>query len=153
LPTRTLYTSTALEVLTSANFEKMSKGAVAYVKSTSTQSGITSETVITGTSLSPTLPTDRLIKVTAGVEVAGTQAGDNCRLYLYVDSVQEASVDLEVDTTRQSVILPGVPFLLTAGAHTFNLSLARVTGTGTIATGASGHGILMLIEDIGPAFT
>lgn len=153
MPTRTPYTSTALEVLTSANLEKYPKGWYGYATSTSAQTGITTvETDVTGLSLSITLGANRLVEVFASVHALSSVDQDNLRLRLYRDATVVGSYNFELDTlttTAQGMALDVGP---SAGTYTYKATIVRVGGSGNIDTTASATSPnLLLVRDIGPS--
>lgn len=121
-----------------------------YAQITANQAGITSEVDVAGLSVTVTVPANRRIKITAySGSVGSTVANDVARL-----SIKEGStlMQLAQETCRGSFdpsILAewiGIP---SAGTHTYKVTAARLTGTGTITVGADAqYPAFILVEDI-----
>lgn len=149
---RTPYTSTALEVLTSANFEKGPKGWLGFGTATLAETGVTTETDITDSDVTVTVGADRMLMVTGSAEAVTTNAGDNGRLRLYRGATEIGAVDVVLDTTRLTMPVP--PVLedgLAPGSYTYKLTIERVTGSGTITVGSAGIPNPIIVTDVGPA--
>lgn len=128
-------------------------GQIGYAQVTASQSGITAETALTSLTLTLTPGTGRRIKITGVGRFQSTIADDTFELRLKKDGSQvQASQGL--CRPANSDIPLSVTFIEspTAVSHTYNLFLARVTGTGSGTLTAAGVApAFILIEDIGAA--
>jgi hypothetical protein len=121
-----------------------------YAETTTTQTGITTETDLTALSVTVTVPAGgRRIKITGYLaNLNTTVGGDQIRL-----RIKESSTEL-----NYGGVVPGNAFGLactalyvgvpSAGSHTYKLSLQRVNGTGTIATNAGSPGACFILVEI-----
>jgi len=162
MPSRTAYAGTAVagDVYTAANHAKMPGGWIGYVETTTAQSGISTETDLTGLSVTVTVGTNRRIRVSCHVNLQYTTGGAaDTIIFLHV---KEGATYLggqrwqfKSDTTlnQQQLFNPAVVLTPTAGSHTYKLSTVRNTGTlGTISTNANANfPAFILVEDLGPA--
>jgi hypothetical protein len=146
------------DVLTSANFTKLPGGWIGYAEVTANQTGITTDTALTGLTVTVTVGTSRKIRIT-GVGVIERTVGDGQG----IGYIKEGATKLgrwaqanQVTVAQGSgsvVSNPGSTFTTpSAGSHTYFLTLERTTGTGTIQLdAAAGTPAYILVEDIGPA--
>jgi hypothetical protein len=154
MASRTLYTAVALEVYTAANHLRMPKGAFGYGTATSNQTGITSDTDLTGlTTGSITVPANRLIRITAKLRLSGTVADG-----ITIPSIKEDGTIVQYwygkrHSTDDMTVMFSVFRSPTGGSHTYKVSLQRFSGTGTVGNTADGtNPSFILVEDLGPSF-
>lgn len=154
---RTPYTSTPNEVLTSANFEKHAKGGFGYATTTTDQGSIsTSEVDLTSMTATITVGSSRLLWLVAAVPMRSTSAND--RLIL---RIKEGSTLLGDD--QQTATEATLPYVLkpsalviapSAGSHTYKLTASL--GGGASGTGSTFHDSIrtsyLLVVDFGPSF-
>lgn len=144
--TRTVYTSTALEVLTSANLEKFPKGWIGVATTTSTPAVSSADTTLL--TIDVTIPADRMVRVGCYAQVldGGSNAVGGV-IYVEEGSTNLGRIHRHPDGTPQSfasgaVLIDGP----SAGSHTYKL-------IGSLDSGDySWFGTTTLyVEDIGPA--
>lgn len=110
------------------------------VKITTNQSGITSETTVTGSSMTIIVPSiSTKIELTVNIPlISATVAGDRVLL-----QIKEASTSLHTFTHVQptnlgsGIITSTVISGLSAGSHTLTLTLTRDVGSGSLATNSN----------------
>lgn len=115
------------------------------------QTGISTDTDLTGLTTTFTAGTGRRYKINVTAHVAGTVTNDLFSLRLKKDGVQIAAAEgvITLANNQQSVSFT-VDDTPTAASHTYKLSLFRPTGTGTLTLYATSVvPALLLIEDIG----
>ena len=148
---RTPYTSTALEVLTSANLEKGPKGWLAYDTSTSTQSSITSEVAVTGLTETFTTGANRAIRYKCKIRGVSTVDQDNLRVRIKRDGTTVAAMDFELDTLGTDLYVEGHEIGPAAGTYTVTVTVQRSAGTGDVSLGTTTTDHWVLVEDMGPS--
>lgn len=132
---RTPYAPVAASVLTAVNLAKLPGGWIGYVESTTTQSGITANTDLTGLTLTVTVGTGRRIQIVGyGSSFASTVANDFMGLSIFEGATQIGSCVLTEPLANTGITMRvESPWLTpTSGAHTYKLSLGRALGTGTL---------------------
>lgn len=116
-------------------------------------SGVTTETDMTGLSVTVTVGTNRLIRVTGtGFTTLSAADGGWAWGLIRMDGIQIGTWAFSdrpfSDPQERSVIL-----VASAGSHTFKMTLQK--SGGTTATAGTSHGAndpgFLLVEDIGPA--
>lgn len=124
-----------------------------YAQVTAAQAGITSITDLTSLTVTVTVATARRIRITMDAEVSRTVVDGSSVL-----SIRESSTTLHEATVSPNVanesaaVHRALILAPSAGSHTYKLSLARVTGTGTTGlAAASTKPASITVEDIGPA--
>lgn len=154
MASRTGYVATesALDVLTTTNFNKMPNGLIGYATTTSTQTGISSVTDLTSLSVTVTANTSRLFKITAYVVVFQQTSTGTVTL-----SIKESATTLgagQKAVVASNAAIMHVTTLVTApsaGSHTYKLTLA--TSAGTVDTSSSAaQPAWIMVEDVGPSF-
>lgn len=152
---RTAYVGTQVagDVLTAANFSKLPGGWLGWASATANQTGITTDTDLTGLTVTVTVGSNRLIKVSAMAILSRTVADGVTTLKIKQDSTL---INGDQTTHPGTSFYQASPFALisapSAGSHTYKLSLERTTGTGTVAMSASAtQPALILVEDLGPS--
>lgn len=130
------------------------KGVLGYSTATVDQTGISTETDLTGLSKAVTVGTGRLVVIEVQVNAARTVADGYTvvRIKEGTTVIQEAFVTPGLAGVAQTFGFSCAPLTPTAGAHTYKVSLARGSGTGTINSNASATALaFILVEDIGKA--
>src|SRR4029077_6770938 len=125
-------------------------GSVGYAQVTANQTGITAEVALTGLSVTVTLPAGRRIRITGNVLAQNTNA-DPANLY-----IKEGATYLQAEVTYLNPVNTNLTMLASvvltpgAGAHTYNLQMAR-SAAGTVQMSAAATSpAYILVEDIGP---
>jgi hypothetical protein len=153
--TRTGYvgTESSGDTLTTTNFNKLPNGWIGDVSVTSDQGSITSEVDATSLTLTVTAGASRRMKIEGFVRVESTVAGDRVgvRIYKASTQIQVGTVACTVANNTESVyvVITDTP---STGSNTYKLTVARLTGSGTITLKASSTGPgQIVVTDIGPA--
>lgn len=157
MATRTSYAGTVVDgdVYTAANHAKMPGGWIGYANITTGQSSITTLTDLTNLSVTVTVNTDRLIKISGCGSIVRSVADG-----ITLGYIREGSTTLGrwgvFDATSANTNSPTqsgyVVVAASAGSHTYKLSLEQISGTGSsgIQAGAT-FPANILVEDIGPS--
>lgn len=143
-------TQAAGDVLTSANFTRLPGGWIGYSVVTANQTGITAITDLTGLSVSVTVNTNRLIRVSGIARVTQSPADGwtDLRIREGTTTLAYSIVYGNADITQNVWTL----LATTAGTHTYKLSLEKLSGTGTASLDAAAdHPAWILVEDLGSA--
>ncbi len=151
-------TSTDTTVWTEADVDSLPGGAIGLVQVTSSQTGITSITDLSGLSVTVTANASRMIRVTGHFAVQkNTNAGlvkalireSSTTLSLFGDNIMGNGSDVNSRATAEgSVILTP-----SAGSHTYKLSLSSATTDVDMSAAAGDPGpAFLLVEDISPSF-
>ncbi len=144
MATRTGYpgTEVAGDILTASNFNKLPGGLIGYAVITSSVTGITTATDITGLSVTLTPGGNRMIRVQWHTEdqITTTSTNDSFAVTCMKDgAVIAAAIAYVTPVTNQYVSNDG--FVLDVGpssaSHTYKLQGGRQQGTGTWAVRAS----------------
>lgn len=144
------YTGTNFEYIGLPTNVGMSPQTIGYAEITATQSGITSEVALTGSSVNVVVPAGRRIRITAQCFVSSTVANDLVRVKILQDGAQIQSIDrichtanVDESVTSSTIETPS------AGSHTYSLAISRAIGTGNVRNTASAAvPTYILIEDI-----
>jgi len=151
---RTRHDYVAGEVLTAAQLDAMPGGWIGYLVSTSNQTGITTETNISGlSSLTVTLEANRLYRVTTEFTIEAATKNERAIVKIYKGTdlqVQRpisfpAYPDLEARVTAHVSRL----FTSTAGDFEFRVSLAREYIAALSVVANSNAPAILSIEDLG----
>lgn len=112
---------------------KIETSTLGYAQVTSNQTGITTETDLTGLSVTVTVPSGgRRIKITAFVISHSDTAADRIKLRIKEGAtVLAASNRSNHDANDYSFHVCYYSAVATSGSHTYKLSLARDNGSGT----------------------
>ena len=155
MATRTTLPGTADpgEVATSAFANSLPGGWLGWTTVTASQTGITTETALTGLTLTVTVQANRVLKVTAHLNlVLSSGTGANVVVAIkegatYLSAVQEVR-DLNNGVFAVTITAVVTP---TAGAHTYYVSLSRTTASTTTVGTNAGATIpaVLVVEDIG----
>lgn len=130
-------------------------GLLDYAQSVTPQGSITTEVDVTGLSVTVDVAANRYIRILGYVRLHSTVIGDR-----FIVDVKESTTyigkcgDHYLDTTAVSPLFYGGPILVapSAGAHTYRLTVRRISGTGVGVTDANVFSPdYILVEDIGPA--
>lgn len=129
-------------------------GVLGYQVVTSNHSGLTSDTNISGLSVTVDIPADRVIRVTGHAQLASAGIGNDASVNIMESSTALGRVlrfDNATNYTRQvgegsAILTPS------AGSHTYHLRLeVHALATGSIASEASStNPAFILVEDLGP---
>jgi hypothetical protein len=117
-----------------------------------TVSSISAETNLTGCTTTVNVGTNRKLKISAVLpQVDGTVAGDYFILRIYEDASAIQTAFFEIPSNANEFdVSTAVTRTPTAGSHTYKLTIAKSTGTGTarVLQSASAPAYI-LVEDIG----
>lgn len=149
MTTRSLYSATASEVATAANVNKWSKGWVGYVLSTSTQTFTGIETDVTDLTMSLTIPTGRMIKVSWNVITQSSVDQDNVLVRCYRAASIIGKKYEEVDINEPITIAGWGIDTPSAGTYTYKIAVIRSGGSGTVSLKGATASHEFLVEDIG----
>ncbi len=125
-----------------------------YAEVTTSQTGISTITDLTGLSVTVTVPGGRRIKITGKANVNGSIASNTPQLTIREGSTQLQAAQIQNSSTAgNGTILEGEVVLTpSAGTHTYKLSLELSAGTGTVGMAAAAtFPSFILVEDITPA--
>lgn len=158
MATRTPYTSTALEVLTSANVEKMPKGEVGYATVTANQAGITDTfTDLTGLSVTFTMGADRRFRIYAKVQVVANAALSGTLAVIKDGAEFDRIARVVLQSGEQGTMVGWTEDSPAAGEHTYKLQARTEAAGDTMDMQASASAPIAIarisIDDIGPAFS
>lgn len=127
-------------------------GQLAYAPAVAQQGGIVTETALTGLSVNVVVPAGRTLRISGHAMFYSTVANDSARI-----SLKEGANLLQIaqDSTpgvTQSISLD-FDYIVspTAGAHTYNMTMQRTSGSGTLTMDAGAvYPAFLLVEDITP---
>ena len=128
------------------------KGQIGYAEITSSQAGITTETDITGLSVTVTVGAGRRIRILGYARLTATVATDR-----FIVDVKEGATYLglcgDLIPGASVPVYHGGPILTpSAGSHTYRLTARRISGTGSgTATAAVTSPLYIVVEDLGAA--
>lgn len=125
------------------------RGALVNRMLSTSQTGISGGTDITGSSVTGTTEANRLIKVSAKLPVRQRTAPGAAILYVvYNGSILDSSGFVSLGTDEYgSLVVPGVTYVSTAGSHTWKLQVATASGTVDTQLSSTSLGTL-IVEDI-----
>jgi hypothetical protein len=128
-------------------------GTLGYEEVTANQGGITTETDLTGLSVTVTVGASRRIKVTAAGNVFRSVADGTSVLRIKEGVTTLQRLQYQPNVINEGEFRQGSAILTpSAGSHTYKLSLERTTGTGTVTFDAmADRPGFILVEDIGAA--
>lgn len=130
-------------------------GQLGYAEVTANQTGITSETDLTGLSVAVTVGANRRIKITGQGHVTPQTSVGTC-----VGRIKEGATNLGrwagadggTPIGNSSLEIGSAILTPSAGSHTYKLTLQKFTGGNTVdLTAATGLPAFILVEDIGSA--
>lgn len=123
---------------------------LAYAEVTANQTGITTEVDLTGLTVTVTVPAGRRIKITTSIYINRTVADGVSVLRIKEGGTQLHQADYfvrnaaEAQTVERSVVITP-----SAGTHTYKLTLALGTGTGSTGlVAAATFPAYILVEDV-----
>jgi hypothetical protein len=152
---RTAYAPPVLDPLTAAKVKKLAGGWIGYADKSANQTGITTDTDLTNLSISVTVGTDRLIRIT-GHGVLQRSVADGVTIGYIKDgsTVIGRWAEGEAAGATSFDLHEGSTFVITTtgGGKTYKLSLERNSGTGTVSLmAAADNKAWILVEDLGPS--
>lgn len=130
-------------------------GELGYAQVTANQTTITTEADLTSLTTTVTVGTDRKIKITGNGIFTRTVADGVTQF-----RIKEGTTTLQIANIRNAstagetcqAICRLDDTVATAGSHTYKLTLALATGTGSVGlTASSTNPAFILVEDLGPA--
>lgn len=148
------YTGSEWEVVGAAQSGSTARGTLSggYAQVTANQGSITTtDTDLTGLSVTVTVNSGERIKITGRITVDSTVTDDTAELHIKESTTVLTASDIlcrpgSIGKTgfAQVILTPS------AGSHTYKLALQRVAGTGTLTMAASsGAPAFILVEGIG----
>lgn len=153
MSTRTLYTPSALEVLTAANMKKLAGGWLGYVLIDTPQGAVTSEVDVTSATLTVTVPAARLLRISFSANVNSDVAGDTALV-----NIKEGATTLGgglsagLLTNATGIYAEALVSAPSTGSHTYKATIQRATGTGSMTLGGSAtRPMVFVVEDVGPS--
>lgn len=155
MPTRDSYAQdpSAGDVLTAANFRKLPGGWVGYAEGTSSQTGITTATDVTGCTVTLTPDSSRRLKITGQILAQASGAAARAILLILQDGTQVGPAGQQrMETTAsagQCTVRTSAIITPTNASHTYKLQAQA--GTGTINVPSDTQTAWILVEDVGPA--
>ena len=160
MPSRTPFTAVALAKYNATDHAKMPKGMIAYATSSSDTTGITTETDLTGMSVTVDVPANRIVTIEGYYgRVSSLTASDVASFRIKESTTQLAESRIDVGTVVSgsnggaTAYVSTAPFTPSAGSHTYKLTGVLAQGTGTIQFRASATVLAWIrVVDHGPAF-
>lgn len=151
MTTRTPWNVTFGEEATYAKVVKHPAGWVGYASVTSNQTGITTEAAVSGLTVSPTVASNRLIKVTVCTHVKSDNTGDRILVRVKADGttlqtfrVPDCVANL-ADTAHFSVF-----HAPSSGTVAYTVTVERSSGSGSVTVEATSTSpATLLVEDTG----
>lgn len=128
-------------------------GTLGFASTTTSQTGISTETDLTNLILTVTVGAGRRLRLWTGMRLAASAADAGAHLRLKEGATQlgESLRTISIQGRAES-LHAGAIISPSAGAHTYKVSLARFAGTGTVYTDVGvGYPAWLLAEDIGLA--
>lgn len=151
---RTAWNPAVGDVITEANLEKLPGGWIGYAEVSANQASISTETDLTGLSVTVTVGDSRRIRITGRGIVSRTVA-DGVTLGQIKESTTVLGRWCQHSPSATTEFGNEMGFCVitpSAGSHTYKLTLQRNTGTGTVTLNAgTGSEASITVEDIGPA--
>lgn len=135
-----------------ADTANLARGILGYAQVTASQSGITTEVALTGLSVTVNVAANRRIKISGSAPLSGTVNGDRFQVRIKEGATMLQGAEALINTVYYYPAHPTIVITPPAGAHTYNLTCARLYGTGSAEMyAASSAPAYILVEDIGPA--
>ena len=145
-------TASVGEVVNAVDIHSIPGGWLGYNQVTANQTGISSETALTGLTVTVDVGADRRIKITAHGRFTRTAADGVTQLRIKESTTIFQEVNIRNSTTAGETEQGIAVITPSEGLHTYHLTLTLVTGTGTVGLAASATvPAFILVEDIGPA--
>ncbi|HEY5667894.1 MAG TPA: hypothetical protein VIR03_01890 [Candidatus Saccharimonadales bacterium] len=134
-----------------AAWRDCSGGTLGYATNTTSQTGITTPTDLTGESLTVTVPANHRIRISTMNRLYGSTVGGVPGTRIMEGATQLQDCLYHIQTPLQGDTLPcSVILTPTAGSHTYTVQLYLEAGSGTVSSGpAATAPAYMLVEDIG----
>lgn len=156
MASRTAFPGTATNTTHLASEDNSLPGGwIGYVEITSSQGSISTETDITGLSVTVTVNTTRRIKLTAYCSGwLSTVNGDRAVMYIKESTtkLQEARSSTTAAGVATDAIIVQAVLAPSSGSHTYKVSFERNAGTGSLTFGAgTTNPAFLLVEDVGPS--
>lgn len=152
MATRTGKYWTALEEATDTNMNKIPEGWLAYVSTTTAQSGISTETTLSAFSVSVAVNTSRLLRVEAMLHLESTIAGDDALVQIKRDGSRVAGGRLYLPTASEIFAINCFGYdAPAAGTYAYTVTVT-VSGSGTIQMSAANTSgpCFFGVQDLGP---
>lgn len=155
MPTRTAYPGTisAGNTITAANNNRIPGGWIGYAEGTTSQTGITTATDVTGCSVTLTPNSSRRLKITGQILAQASGSAARAILLILQDGTQVGPAGQQrMETTAsagQCTVRTSAIITPTNASHTYKLQAQA--GTGTINVASDTQTAWILVEDIGPA--
>lgn len=122
---------------------------LAYAETTASQTGITTETALTGLSATVTVPAGRRIRITAHTLVVSSVTTDKIGLRIKEGATTLQFGQRDPSGPTSNTLIAEAIVSPSAGTHTYNVTLARDVGTGTITNNADPtFPSYIIVEDI-----
>lgn len=139
-----------------AHTEVDGRGELAYAQVTASQTGITTETNLSGLSVSVAVPAGRRIRITARVQWSSDLTNNSrAEMRIYEDAAVLQTNRTPVTAASHGALATAIDSVVvtpTGATHTYKLTGAAAASTGSIDMGASASvPAFILVEDIGPA--
>jgi hypothetical protein len=146
-------TQTSTDYLSAAEYNGAAGGWIGYVEITSDQSGITTETDITGLSVTVTVGADRTILVTGSIRASNNTASRAAIMYIkesttYLQRADAHFVAADIGASIERSVRINDP---STGSHTYKLSADALIGGSATVRASSTAPSFLLVQDIGPA--
>jgi hypothetical protein len=137
---------------TAAHDNDLPGGWIGYVQVVASQTGITTETDLTGLSQAVTVNTSRRILITFdGAYACSSGAGNRATFRIKEGSTVLQQRSFSPDTNGTVACSFSVVLTPTAASHTYKVSLAATDAGNVQLTATSTEVAYLLIEDVGPA--
>jgi hypothetical protein len=148
---RTAYDPVNGTALTETNLEKFAGGWIGHVEVAAVQGSITTEVDLTGLAVTVTVNTSRRIKLEAFGSLQSTVGGDLGAIFIKESATQLSAAQKRLETSNTFVYAVAI-LTPSGGSHTYKLTAARTSGTGTVTMTASAtQPAFFLVSDLGPA--
>lgn len=144
-------TSTTGITHTAAHDNDLPGGWIGYVEKTADQTGITTETDLTGLSQAVTVNTSRRILISCQCMVTKSVASTRAIIRIKEGAVILASGIIGAVTGGNHTVDAQVVLTPSAASHTYKVSLESLDSGSVNLTASSTEKSFLLIEDIGPA--
>lgn len=144
------------DVLTEAHVDSLPAGWLGYVEKTADQTGISSEVDISSLTVTVTVNANRRLYLSAFVNAGGSTLDARIAVWIKEGATQlqgaVASVPIADASLTTMTFTPAAVLTPSAGVHTYKITAARISGTGTFNIQASSTSpVFLLVRDIGPA--
>lgn len=130
------------------------KGVLGYAQVVASQTGITSVVDLTGLSVGVTVGSSRRIRISYALRIVGSAVSSTAGVTIKEGgtSLQEGFVLNNAGAGVPVTAVDSVVLTPSAGAHTYKLTMALASGSGTVDLNATASRVAyILVEDIGSA--